>query len=475
MTQLPKISVHQKTQENAPRLFLVGIGGIGMSGLAQLLRYAGYEVAGSDRAYNAPDNAWLFDALRRQGIAIYPQDGSGVKNFKPDLLIASSAVEEGNPDFIEGIPIMHRAAALAQALDLFRPEAKLIAVAGSCGKTSTTGWIASALEALGQRVLLVNGGYNVLPEDNGAPGNFHHSEGKPQWLIAEVDESDKSLVNFTPDYAMVLNVGNDHYEEAELRRVFAQFLSKAKSGIVIQDALQDILSNLSAPRLGAHIQTFGTSQSADCVSPQNYACNEQGIVFETTQFGKVKAQQYGRHSAQNACAVLALLSMLDLGKTPAELAASLFPYRGIRQRFEIMGTLNGNIPAINDYAHNPEKIAAAISTAQERYGSPLLAIFQPHGFNPLKFMREALVETLATLLHKDDMFLMLPVYYAGGTAAFKPTSDEVAEDLRKAGINALATDRDKAAKIIKTTHAKAVLVMGARDISLRSWTGKLTY
>ncbi|MBO4513894.1 MAG: hypothetical protein J5746_14140, partial [Victivallales bacterium] len=151
MTQLPKISVHQKTQENAPRLFLVGIGGIGMSGLAQLLRYAGYEVAGSDRAYNAPDNAWLFDALRRQGIAIYPQDGSGVKNFKPDLLIASSAVEEGNPDFIEGIPIMHRAAALAQALDLFRPEAKLIAVAGSCGKTSTTGWIASALEALGQR------------------------------------------------------------------------------------------------------------------------------------------------------------------------------------------------------------------------------------------------------------------------------------------------------------------------------------
>ena len=473
MTQLPKISVHQKTQENAPRLFLVGIGGIGMSGLAQLLRYAGYEVAGSDRAFNVPDNAWLFDALRRQGIAIYPQDGSGVKDFKPDLLIASSAVEEGNPDFIEGIPIMHRAAALAQALDLFRPEAKLIAVAGSCGKTSTTGWIASALEALGQRVLLVNGGYNVLPEDNGAPGNFHHSQGKPQWLIAEVDESDKSLVNFTPDYAMVLNVGNDHYEEAELRRVFAKFLSQAKSGIVLQDVLKDLV-NLSAHCLGVHIQMFGTSQSDNCVSPQNYACNEHGIVFETEQFGTVKAQQFGQHSAQNACAVLALLSMLDLGKTPAELASSLFRYRGIRQRFEIMGTINGNIPAINDYAHNPEKIAAAISTAQERYGSPLLAIFQPHGFNPLKFMREALVETLSTLLHKDDMFLMLPVYYAGGTAAFKPTSDEVAEDLQKAGINALATDREKAAEIIKATKAKAVLVMGARDISLRNWTRNLT-
>lgn len=444
-----------------------------MSGLAQLLRYAGYEVAGSDRAYNAPDNAWLFDALRKQGIAIYPQDGSGVKDFKPDLLIASSAVEEGNPDFIDGIPIMHRAAALAQALDLFRPEAKLIAVAGSCGKTSTTGWIASALEALGQRVLLVNGGYNVLPEDNGAPGNFHHSEGKPQWLIAEVDESDKSLVNFTPDYAMVLNVGNDHYEEAELRRVFAKFLSQAKSGIVIQDALKDLV-NLSAPRLGVHIQMFGTSEADNCVSPQNYACDEHGIVFETAQFGTVKAQQFGQHSAQNACAVLALLSMLDLGKTPAEIAGSLFPYRGIRQRFEIMGCVNGNVPAINDYAHNPEKIAAAISTAQERYGSPLLAIFQPHGFNPLKFMREALVETLSTLLHKDDMFLMLPVYYAGGTAAFKPTSDEVAEDLRRAGINAIATEREKAAEIIKATKAKAVLVMGARDISLRNWTKQIT-
>ena len=462
--QLPKITAGNQK----PRLFLVGIGGIGMSGLAQLLNYAGYEVAGSDRAITAPENQELFDYLRSQGIQLFPQDGSGVRTFRPEMLIASSAVEKGNPDFIEGIPVLHRAQALAQALENYRPEARLIAVAGSCGKTSTTGWIANALASLGQSVLMVNGGYNIIPGNDSIPGNFHCTGERPQWLVAEVDESDKSLVNFESDYAVVLNIGNDHYDEQELRRVFAQFLSRARRGIVLQDALKDIAPASTQCR----IALFGNGDEKDCVSPLDYRCDEAGISFETRQFGTIHTQQYGRHSAQNACAVLALLSLLGLDRPPMELARALFSYRGVRQRFELMGSLNG-IPLINDYAHNPEKIEAARSTARERYGTPLLAVFQPHGYGPLGFMRQALVETLSRLLSKEDVFIMLPVYYAGGTTSFTPSSDDIVADLQKAGVNAIAADRAKAAEMIRATPAKAVLVMGARDRSLRDWTREL--
>ena len=142
------------------RLFLVGIGGIGMSALAQLLRWQGYDIAGSDRGISEPGKAELYSKLRQQGIRLYPQDGSGVRAETPQALIVSAAVEEGNPDFEAGadVPRLHRAKALSQALGRI-PGARLIAVGGTCGKTSVTGWLGSALHALGERVLVVNGGY----------------------------------------------------------------------------------------------------------------------------------------------------------------------------------------------------------------------------------------------------------------------------------------------------------------------------
>ena len=189
----------------------------------------------------------------------------------------------------------------------------------------------------------------------------------------------------------------------------------------------------------------------------------------------VCSTQSGRHSAANATAVLALLSLLKLTYAPATMVRALTAFAGVRQRFEIMGTQHKAAPVINDYAHNPEKIAAAMMTARERFGSPLLAFFQPHGFRPLQFMRPALREVLQSTLRSDDKFFLLPVYYAGGSASFQPTSEEVALELAGAGLPVAAVTREQAeAEIAANATSPAILVMGARDSSLREWCQKVS-
>ena len=452
------------------RLFLVGIGGIGMSALAQLLCWLGYDVAGSDRGIAEPGKAELYGKLKRQGIRLYPQDGSGVRAEKPQLLVVSTAVEEGNPDFLAGedIPRLHRASALSQALAMI-PDARLITVGGTCGKTSVTGWLGTALHELGEKVLVVNGGY--YSDEDTLPGNFRADE-NPTWLVVEVDESDKSILTFTPDYGVVLNASNDHYGVEEMRRVFGCFLERCRLGAVTSRELSGLLPGHLARRA---LFDGEPCEEAGIVSPCGYESGRESIRFDVPGFGTVTTCQSGRHSAANACAVLALLSILDLKASRADLCRAISAFQGIRQRFELMGNTPDGIPVINDYAHNPEKVAAAIRTAHERFGHRILALFQPHGFTPLRNMRTELTQALASLMKgTQDTLVMLPVYYAGGTVQFSPTSAEVAEEMKVAGIQVMACERSEAEKLIGEGGWDCILVMGARDSSLREWSKKMT-
>ena len=212
---LPPLTPSMTQQQNATAalppppatVFLVGIGGIGMSGLAQALLAQGYAVAGSDRLLEGPGRTELLDKLRRTGISIFPQNGSGPAAVSPDAVVISAAVEPGNPDLkaLPNLPVLHRARALASVVD--RGAALQIAVAGSAGKTSVTGWLASALRALGHRVLAVNGGYMIDAQSATCPGNYS-TDPNPEIAVIEVDESDRSLVEFTPHVGVLLNVGN---------------------------------------------------------------------------------------------------------------------------------------------------------------------------------------------------------------------------------------------------------------------------
>ena len=448
------------------RLFLVGIGGIGMSGLAQLLASRGYDVAGSDRGLSEPARQELFAKLQAQGIRLFPQDGSGPRACGPDAFLVSAAIEPGNPDLqvAPNLPVIHRATALSQALDAMRLP--LLTVAGSCGKTSVTGWLASALRQLGHRVLVVNGGYCIDCETDTLPGNFSADE-RPEFLVAEVDESDKSIREFHPDYALLLNVGHDHYDNAELQRVFAAYLAKARRAAVAPAEL----SSLLPPQLPT--ACFSQQPVPGAAYPTGYQASPEGISFQISGFGAVNCRQTGLHSAWNAAAILQFLHLV-LPNTPADaLCQALAAFGGIRQRFEVFPAKGGRY-LVNDYAHNPEKIAAAIAAARERFGSPLLLAFQPHGFGPFGFMRDELRSVLQGCLHDGDKLFLLPVFYAGGTAAFKPTSAEVAQDFAANGLPVTAGERDDVARAFReSSDCRCLLVMGARDASLRTFSAQL--
>ncbi len=228
---------------------------------------------------------------------------------------------------------------------------------------------------------------------------------------------------------------------------------------------------------GVPLATFGPEPAPDVLAPLGYAASPDGIRFDAPPCGEgFHTTQSGRHSALNACAVLALLRLLKLpqAQTPERLREAIAAFRGVRQRFEQMGSRADGTPVINDYAHNPEKIAAALATARERFGSPLTAVFQPHGFSALRNFRAQLRESLSASLTTADTLILLPVYYAGGTATFSPTSDEVAAELRDGGLNAVALSREAATRAIAAqAHPSCVIVMGARDPSLRDWSAQL--
>ncbi|NLZ62726.1 MAG: hypothetical protein GX902_02860 [Lentisphaerae bacterium] len=451
------------------KVFLLGIGGIGMSALAQLLLRQGYTVAGSDRGLSEPDKQELYDKLRQQGAALFPQDGSGPRAFRPDALVVSAAIEPGNADLAAApaLPIFHRALALSQTLQ--RLQIPRIAVAGSCGKTTVTGWLTSALRQLSRQVLMVNGGYGLDFEDQTRPGNFF-ADPEPEFAVFEVDESDRSIREFCPDYALLLNIGNDHYSTAELREVFAAFLARVKKAAVLPAQL----AALPPPVLN---RKYFSETAADVSSarPLHYQGTAEGCCFIISGYPPISCRQTGRHSAWNAAAVLQMLSLVLPSHSPAALAEAMCAFAGIRQRFELMSAPGARCPFINDYAHNPEKIAAALAAARERFGSPVLAVFQPHGFGPLGFMRQALAESLRESLQDGDQLLLLPVYYAGGSSSHKPTSQEVAEEYAAQGLPVTyVPDRETAATMIRNSQTqRCVLVMGARDASLRSWTGTL--
>jgi UDP-N-acetylmuramate--alanine ligase len=447
------------------RAFLVGIGGIGMSGLAQYLQARGYAVAGSDRLLEGPGREDLVGKLRRLGIPVFAQDGSGPRALTPEVLIASAAVEPGNPDFaaVPTVPVCPRARALAALLD--RDEGLQIAVAGTAGKTSVTAWLAACLRALGRRVLVVDGGYMLEAESADRPGNFA-ADPDPEFLVVEVDESDRSLVEFSPHVGVVLNLGTDHYGRDELLGVFGRFLDGCRQACVLPRELAAALAGHGPGRRVCFAS--GPVADAGVVYPDGYTPGAQGASFRVSGVGVVSSRMFGHHSAVNAAAVAAALQAAGVSVPPGELCRALGAFRGVRQRFEYVGRTARGIPVYADYAHNAAKIAAAIATAREAAGSPLAILFQPHGYGPLGFMREDLRETLRTALLGQDLLLLLPVYYAGGSTSFSPTSAEVATEYAAAGLSVAAVEsrQEALARLAACAGAKAVLVMGARDPTL---------
>lgn len=479
---------HPFTDEVLPEnLHFAGIGGIGMSGLAQMALALGHKVTGSDRALESPENARIIDSLRKQGALLYRQDGSCYEKSPVDATIYSSALEKDNPDFAaapEGVPFLHRSKAM-EALLRENKCAMNCAVAGTCGKTSVTAMLAEALKNLDADPGVLAGGLVNAFCKEGIAGNFHKGAGK--YFVLEADESDKSLLNYPVDSAILLNIGTDHYSREELCEVFSQFLYHTGKLAAIEDKACMELTG-SGFEVPSHLDAilFSVDESAPAklgniplVRGLSYTKERSGSFTLKLDGERIYLPGPGLYTASNVCAVYAML--LQYGFSPKDARSAVQEFHGVWRRFDFAGTMANGAKIYDDYAHNVEKIANAIAAAKEVSMDRVFAIFQPHGYGPLGFMRQELFPALEKVLGMRDSFHFLPVYYAGGTSSFKPSSEEVAEEYMEQSSENPARygyfgSRKECRLFLECNARKGdiVLIMGARDNSLSDFAKSLT-
>ena len=456
------------------KLHFVGVGGIGMSGLAAMAKTCGFEVTGSDRGAERPENRRIFDALKNQGIKIYPQDGSFAADGLPDHIVYSTAIEEDNPDFAAAgnTPRLHRSALIEKLLSALDGK-ETIAVTGSCGKSTVTAYMAEALFNSGEDPSCLNGALSKRFKSPELAGNFR--PGKGRYFVFEADESDKSLLNYGTDYAMILNIGTDHYSKEELAEVFGKFLHNVRKGAVLSSEVYEAVKTYIPENL--KISVF----YSDPGEGREFALQKYEIINRTpvARWGGLELHlpQHGKHMALNALAVFAMLKMLGFEEKNARRALERFD--GIFRRTDFAGKTPAGADVFDDYAHNPEKILSCLSAMRELAAGRVYAVFQPHGFGPLGFMRDQLFEYLEKFLNPDDRFIMLEPYYAGGTTSFKPTASSVIDDWKsRTALPDLYLnfgERENLRKYL-LAHAKKddiIVIMGARDNSLSDYAASL--
>jgi len=454
--------------------FFCGIGGSGMLPLALLVQAKGNAVAGSDRALDQGRTAQKFEFLRARGIRLFPQDGSGIT--RADLtVVTSAAIEESVPDMQAarriGARLVTRAALLAE---MFNAAPESIGVAGTSGKSTTTGMIGWILHRAGRHPTVMNGAIMknfVTPDVPFASAVV----GESQVFVAEVDESDGSIAQYKPAIAVLNNVSQDHKSLDELRALFRDFIGKAKLAIVNLDNPESAV--LAAALPPEKLVTYSVRDARAHLLGARLEPAPDGIAFEARERTSgaralVRLRVPGRHNVANA---LAALSAARAAGVPLDKAAeALGSFSGLRRRLEIVGTAKG-IMVIDDFAHNPDKIAATLATLHDFPGR-LLAMFQPHGFGPLKMMKDALIDCFARNLAAEDILVMPDPVYFGGTTDRSVTSRDIVAGVEARGRKALAfADRSQCGdELRKLAHrGDRIVVMGARDDTLAQFATDL--
>ncbi len=434
-------------------LHFTGVLGAGMSALAQFTCWLGLKVSGSDRALGAEDSTNISQYLTSLGCSLFPQDGSGLDE-KPDALVVSSAIEESNPEILRArqlkIPVFHRSDVLAAIIK----TKKAIAVAGTSGKSTVTAMIFHLLQACGKNPSLITGAGLKSLQKRGMPGNALYQEG--EWMVVEADESDGSLVKYQPYMTLLLNVSKDHKTVEETIGLFSTLAGQSE--IVVKSSDEHFFENINA--------TYEYGQSFDAnYSAQLWASGRSsGFLHEDDNY---RTPLPGMHNASNLFASFVCALLCGCSKVCLKNAAEQF--EGLDRRFSIIEA--GGVTVVDDYAHNPEKIRAAVSAAQS-ISERAFVLFQPHGFGPMKFMRRELAEMFRKTLRSQDTLYILPIYYAGGSVQRDISSADLAADLAGSGFAVHAPcDREQPVQeiVALVRNGDLILNMGARDPSLSAF------
>jgi UDP-N-acetylmuramate--alanine ligase len=454
--------------------FFVGIGGSGMLPLALILRGLGATVAGSDRSRDQGRTPEKFAFLAAQGIALHPQDGSGV-TAPEQVLVASAAIEDSVPEVARarelGCARMSRAELLAS---LFNAAPTSIGVAGTSGKSTTTAMLGWILAHDTRDPTIMNGAVMKNFVDTDMP--FASARvGNGDLFVSEVDESDGSIALYRPSVAVLLNVSLDHKSMDELRALFGDFLRVAGRAAV----------NFDDPEARALVQgdavtgfgiasgdaTLGVEPCSITEGPTSIAARILDRATGTAH--DLRLPMPGRHNLANALAAIA--GAHAAGVPVAQAVVALASFKGLARRFDIVGTSPSGVTVIDDFGHNPEKCRATLRTLKSQPGR-VLAFFQPHGYGPLRQMGAELAEVFARELGPEDHTILCDPVYFGGTVDRSEGSERIVNLIRDHGGSAeYIPDRaDCATRLTKLARpGDRIVVMGARDDTLSEFARDL--
>lgn len=434
------------------KVHFIGIGGIGMSAIAEILLAQGYKVSGSDVAESDRTKK-----MREEGAEIaishHPQNiASDV-----DVVVRSTAIRETNPEYIEtkrrGLPLWHRSEMLAYLMQ----GTKAICVAGSHGKTTTSSMIALMLEDnLLEPTIVVGGVINEL----GTNAKY----GKGEWFVAEADESDGSLINFFPWGSIVTNIEEDHldhYKDLEaIKLVFETFVSKTNPRgftFLCTECPETMTLKSLSP---ASVFTYGFMDGADYQIKNHHQDDKENtadIYHKGAFLGKLTLSIPGKHNILNATVAIGLGHLLGLSFEAMN--RSLSRFGGTKRRFQLIGNVN-DIKIIDDYAHHPTEIKATLAAARASHKGRLVAVFQPHRYSRTQFLAPEFAQSLKMA---DDVFLM-DVYPAGEDPIEGVDSTLIAKFLTDRDVEVLETETMTKRLANSLKKGDMIIFMGAGSI-----------
>lgn len=451
------------------KVHFVGIGGIGMSGIAEVMHNLGYAVQGSDLSENA-------NVLRLRSLGIPIEVGQRGENLgDAKVIVVSSAIRPDNPEVVEAqarsIPVVRRAEMLAELMRL----KWCVSVAGTHGKTTTTSMVAAVLEAGGIDPTVINGG---IINSYGTNARL----GESDWMVVEADESDGTFVKLPATIAVVTNMDPEHldfYGDFETEKeAFKQFLDRVPFyGLAVLCIDHPEVQGLIRSLTGRRFVTYGLSAQAD-VRAVNLRPDMGQVIFDVevrardaqslTVIEAVRLPMPGQHNVQNALAAIAV--GLEMGMKPEALSNAFAEFNGVKRRFTRTGE-TGGITVIDDYGHHPVEIAAVLKAARDSFDRKVIAVVQPHRYSRL----QSLFDDFCTCFNDADTVIVTPVFAAGEEPIEGADQAALVQGLKDHGhrqVEALASSEKLAETVLAHAESGDVVVcLGAGSIS--AWANAL--
>ena len=438
------------------RVHFVGIGGIGMSGIAEVLLNLGFKVSGSDLRRSA-----VTDRLAKLGATIY--EGHRAENVAgAEVVVTSSAIGKDNPEILAArdihVAVIQRAEMLAELMRLKYG----IAVAGMHGKTTTTSMVAAVLAAGGLDPTVVVGGRVDAMGSNARLG-------KSQYLVAEADESDRSFLKLSPILSVVTNVDREHmdcYRDMnDVEQTFVEFMDQVPFYGMVVACNDDERTRALLPRVERRVVTYGVRKDSDFLVSD---CRVEGAVshfrvsYRGKELGEFSIHVPGQHNVLNATAAIAVGIGLDIA--PDAIRQALKEFRGVDRRFQLKGTANG-IDVIDDYGHHPTEIRATLAAARQCGYKRVHVVFQPHRYT----RTQLLIDEFATAFADADTVSILDIYPASEQPILGVTGEWLARRITEASghkADYISSFVDAAAAIAREAKTgEMVLTLGAGNIS----------